>query len=293
MIYPTPDAYLEAPHKAVALFGMSGLGKTRIANLLRDSGQWFHYSVDYRIGTRYMGEHIADNFKRAAMQVPFLRELLMSDSVSIRSNLTFDNLAPLSTYLGKPGDPARGGIAFDEYVTRQRQHRDAEIAAMQDTVHFIQRAEQIYGYPHFMCDTSGSLCEVVDPADEDDPVLSRLVHHVLLVQIKGTEADADELVRRFTKAPKPMYYPEAFLRDSWQAYLNEKDVGPDQVDPDAFIRYGFRRLLTHRLPRYDAIARNWGVTVAADDVAKVQTPDDFDRLIGDAIAMSSRAPQRV
>ena len=283
MIYPTPDAYLNAPRKAVALFGMSGLGKTRMAALLRDTGKWFHYSVDYRIGTRYMGEHIADNFKRAAMQVPFLRELLMSDSVSIASNLTFDNLAPLSTYLGKPGDPDRGGIAFEEYVTRQRQHREAEIAAMQDTVHFIQRAEQIYGYPHFMCDTSGSLCEVVNPMDQDDPVLSRLVDHVLLVQIKGTEADADELVRRFTKAPKPMYYPEGFLRESWDTYLAEKDVPAEQVDPDDFIRYGFRRLLTHRLPRYDAIANNWGVTVSAESVASVANEADFDRLIADAI----------
>ena len=38
-----------------------------------------------------------------------IRELLMSDSVHIVSNITFDNLAPLSTYLGKPGDPSRGG----------------------------------------------------------------------------------------------------------------------------------------------------------------------------------------
>ncbi len=283
MIYPTPDAYLKAPRKAVALFGMSGLGKTRIASLLRESGNWFHYSVDYRIGTRYMGEHIADNFKRAAMQVPFLRELLMTDSVSIASNLTFENLAPLSTYLGKPGDHERGGIEFEEYVTRQRQHRVAEVAAMQDTVHFIQRAEQIYGYPHFMCDTSGSLCEVVDPTDQDDPVLSRLVDHVLLVQIKGTEPDADELVRRFTKAPKPMYYPEDFLRDSWGAYLAEKQTTAEKVDPDDFIRFGFRRLLTHRLPRYDAIAKNWGITVTADNVANVQTAEDFDQLIANAI----------
>jgi hypothetical protein len=54
-----------------------------------------------------MGEYIADNFKREAMKVPLLRELLMTDSVYIASNITFDNLAPLSTYLGKPGDPAR------------------------------------------------------------------------------------------------------------------------------------------------------------------------------------------
>ena len=126
--------------KRVLLFGMSGLGKTRIANLLREQAHWFHYSVDYRIGTRYMGEFIADNFKREAMKVPLLRELLMTDSVYIASNITFDNLAPLSTYLGKPGDPARAACPSTNTCRRQDQHRAAEIAALLDTPRFIERA---------------------------------------------------------------------------------------------------------------------------------------------------------
>ena len=129
MIYASAAEWRAAQRKRVLVFGMSGLGKTHLANMLRGAGGWFHYSVDYRIGTRYMGELIADNFKREAMKVPLLRELLMTDSVYISSNITFDNLAPLSTYLGKPGDPARGGLPFDEYMTvrtstaRPRWHR--------------------------------------------------------------------------------------------------------------------------------------------------------------------------
>ena len=92
MIYATAKDYLAATQKRVMLFGMSGLGKTYLSNMLRDAGGWFHYSVDYRIGTRYMNEFIADNFKREAMKVPLLRELLLSDSVYISSNITFDNL---------------------------------------------------------------------------------------------------------------------------------------------------------------------------------------------------------
>ncbi|MEM1297891.1 MAG: ATPase [Pseudomonadota bacterium] len=289
MIYKTADEYMNAPRKAVALFGMSGLGKTYVANMLRAEGAWFHYSVDYRIGTRYMGEHIADNFKAAAMQVPFLRELLLTDSVYIASNLTFENLAPLSTYLGKPGDPNKGGIAFEEYVRRQRLHRAAEISAMLDTVPFMDRAQALYGYPHFLCDTSGSLCEVVDPDAPGDPVLSVISEHMLLVQIRGTEADAEELAARFDRDPKPMYYPEIFLTETWQAYLIERGLGAEQVDPDDFIRWGFRRLLTHRLPRYDAIADKWGVSVAAADVARVRNPKDFDALIADALQNRTRA----
>jgi hypothetical protein len=146
MIYQTGAEFRAARQKRVMLFGMSGLGKTTLSNMLRDAGGWFHYSVDYRIGTRYMNEFIADNFKREAMKVPLLRELLMSDSVYIASNITFDNLAPLSTYLGKPGDPAKGGLAFAEYQRRQHQHAQAEVAAMLDTTRFIDRAQDIYGY---------------------------------------------------------------------------------------------------------------------------------------------------
>ena len=62
MLYESADAWARAPEKRIMLFGMSGLGKTHVSNLMRASGGWFHYSVDYRIGTRYMGEHIAANF---------------------------------------------------------------------------------------------------------------------------------------------------------------------------------------------------------------------------------------
>ena len=114
MIYQTAQDWRDAAHKRVLLFGMSGLGKTHVSNMLRASGGWYHYSIDYRIGTRYMGEHIVDNFKREAMHSPLLRELLMSDSIFIGSNITFNNLAPLSTYLGRPANPARGGLPFAE-----------------------------------------------------------------------------------------------------------------------------------------------------------------------------------
>ncbi|MGB0440359.1 MAG: ATPase, partial [Paracoccaceae bacterium] len=118
MRYRSAADWHAAPNKRAVLFAMSGLGKTHVSHMLRESGDWFHYSIDYRIGTRYMGEFITDNAKREAMKVPFLRDLLMSDSIYIGSNITFDNLDPVSTYLGKPGDPAQGGLPITEYRRR-------------------------------------------------------------------------------------------------------------------------------------------------------------------------------
>jgi hypothetical protein len=283
MFYETPEDWRGARHKRVALFGMSGLGKTRIAAMLREQAEWFHYSIDFRIGTRYMGEHIVDNFKREAMRNPFLRQLLRSDSIYIASNITFSNLEPLSTYLGKPGDPSKGGIPFDEYIRRQRQHRVAEIAATRDSLGFIEKAEAIYGYDHFVSDTSGSLCEVVDPFDPGDPVLSDLASATLPIWFRGTEDDLEALCGRFDRAPKPMYYPESFLTELWHGYCAEHGIAAEAVDPDDFIRHGFRALMAHRLPRYQAIADRWGVTVEAAEVAAVRDPADFVDLVAEAL----------
>jgi hypothetical protein len=283
MIYPTATDWQGAARRRVLLFGMSGLGKTHLANLLRAAGGWFHYSVDYRIGTRYMGERIADNFKREAMKVPLLRELLMSDSVYIASNITFDNLAPLSTYLGKPGDPAKGGLPFAEYMRRQDQHREAEVAALLDTPRFIARAEEIYGYAHFVCDSGGSICEVVDPWNPADPVLTALSAHMLMVWIEGSAAHTADLIARFDRAPKPMYYQPAFLHAAWEEYRATHGVSEETCDPDAFVRWAYARALAHRQPRYAAMA-GWGVRVTADEVAGLRDPAGFDALIARAIA---------
>ncbi len=274
MLFERPRAFREQKRRSLVLFGMSGVGKTRIASLLRDD-DWFHYSVDYRIGTRYMGEHIVDNFKTEAMKSPLLRELLMSDSIYIASNITFHNLSPLSTYLGKPGDPARGGIAFEEYVRRQREHREAEANAMLDTAHFLERAKRVYGYDHFLCDTSGSLCEVVEPDDPDDPVMRSLAEQSMIVYIREEDAHTEELAKRFDSDPKPMYYNEGFLRETWARYLTESGATPEEVDPDAFIRWAYRQVLTWRGPRYRGIADRWGYTATMAEIAAVRDEADL------------------
>ncbi|GAB5431932.1 MAG: hypothetical protein EpisKO_13020 [Epibacterium sp.] len=289
MLYTSAQAWRDAPSKRVLFFGMSGLGKTYISNILRRSGQWFHYSADYRIGTRYMGEYIADHAKAEAMKVPFLRDLLLSDSIDISSNITFENLSAVTAYLGVPGDAQKGGLPIEEYRTRQDQFRRAEIDALLDTRYFIDRSDRIYGYPHFICDSGGSICEWVDANDPNDPLLSELSAHTLLVWIKGTEDHTQELIRRFDRAPKPMAYQPAFLTRVWEEYLNENNITDADVDPHAFLRWTYAQALAHRQPRYEAMAAHWGVTVTADQVAHVQNTSDFEELI--ASALETRAEQ--
>ena len=287
LLYDSPAAWAKAPEKRLAVFGMSGLGKTRLAAILRAGGQWYHYSIDYRIGTAYMGEHIADNLKRQAMQVPFLAELLRSDSIYIGSNISFGNLAPLSTFLGKPGDPANGGLAFDDYMRRQALHRRAEINALLDTPSFVARARDLYGYPHFIADTGGSICEVVDPDDPGDEVLKTLQANALMVWIEGPESHTQELIRRFDRDPKPMYYKPEFLLPLWQSWLDAQGIAADQADPDAFIRHAYAHAMAHRAPLYAAMARNWGIRVTAAEVEAVRDTADAIDMVATALGRAA------
>jgi shikimate kinase len=269
-------------HKSVTLLGMSGVGKTRLAIRLRKKN-WFHYSGDYRIGTRYLDEPILDLIKSQAMQVPFLRELLRTDSIYIRNNLTVDNLAPVSAFLGKLGNPERGGLGIAEFKRRQELHRQAEIATMKDVPEFIRKSHDIYGYKHFVNDAGGSLCELDDPE-----VLRVLAEHTLILYIKATEEDEQELIRRAEDDPKPLYYREAFLDEQLQIFLRDRGLAyVAQVDPDEFVRWMFPRLFHARVPRYEAIAAEHGYTLTTDELAQVKDEAGFLRLVERVIERQS------
>ena len=231
MLYPDAKTWRTAPRKSVLFFGMSGLGKTHVSDLLVQQGGWFHYSVDYRIGTSGMYRHIKDNLIAHAMRDPFLAEMLRTDTIYLEPNVHNHDLSAVAGYLGKPGDPARGGLPMAEYKRRQDQFRTAEIAALKDTAAFMERAQSLYGYQNFICDTGESICECIDPADDNDPLLQELANHCLLVWIKGDEAHAQELNRRFDIAPKPMAYQPEFLDRVWQQYLSENNVQAKDIVP--------------------------------------------------------------
>ncbi len=265
--------------KCITLLGMSGVGKTRLANMLMKNN-WFHFSGDYRIGTRYLDEPILDNIKQQAMQVPFLRELLRTDSIYICNNITVHNLHPVSSFLGKIGNPQQGGMPLKEFMRRQELHRRAEIAAMLDVPEFIRKAREIYGYRHFINDAGGSLCELDDPE-----VLRVLSEHTLILYIKATEKDEQELIRRAQEDPKPLYYRQAFLDEQLAIYMMEKDLPyVALIDPDDFVRWIFPKLFYSRIPRYEAIADRYGYTVTTEELVDVDTEAAFLELVERVVA---------
>ena len=274
------EQYSAWKNKSITLLGMSGVGKTRLANLLRKQGGWFHYSVDYRIGTRYLGEPILDNIKLQLMQIPLLRDLLRSDSIHINNNITVDNLTPVSTFLGKLGNPGKGGLSLKEFKHRQLLHRDAEISALRDVPDFIFKARAIYGYDKFLNDAGGSLCEL-----EDLQLLDILAEHTLILYVRTTHEDEKRLIARAESDPKPLYYREEFLDGQLAVYLAQRDLPyAAMIDPDDFVRWVFPRLFAARIPRYERIADDYGYTVTTEELSKVTDEASFHRLVESAIA---------
>ena len=275
----SPSEFREWKTKRITLLGMSGVGKTTLSNKLpRES--WFHYSGDYRIGTRYLNEPISDNIKLQAMEVPFLRELLQSDSIYIRSNITIDNLTPVSTFLGKLGNPQQGGLSLAEFKRRQALHRQAEISAMRDVPEFIRKVDAIYGYKHFINDAGGSVCEL------DDPETLRLLAEQTVIVYIRTSAELDHiLIERAQRHPKPLYYREDFLDEQLPVFMSERGyLEVNQVPPDEFVQWIFPKLFHTRLPRYEAIASEFGYTIDAEAIAGVRDEADFIALISRSLS---------
>jgi hypothetical protein len=110
-------------------------------------------------------------------------------------------------------------------------------------------------------------------------VVKALTENTALLYLRGTEADAQRLIDRFKSNPKPMYYPPQFLIVKWEEFKQMNGVTrDDDVDPDAFAVWGFEALLRDRLPRYQALADNFGYKV------HVRDEKDFMELMCRAIA---------
>lgn len=275
----TAQEFIDWKSKRITLLAMSGAGKTTLADKLPKS-KWYHYSGDYRIGTKYLKEPILDNIKRQAMSIPFLRELLRADSLYIKSKISFDNLTAVSSFLGKLGDSEKGGLSLKEFKYHQNLHRHAEIEAMKDVPAFIHNAEDIYGYHHFINDAGGSVCEL-----DSLEALESLAENTLIIYIKIPPELEQTIIDRARKEPKPLYYRDAFLDEQLTTFLAVKNYNStDEMSPDEFVSWVFPQLFKARVPRYEAIAEQYGYTIDGNDMAKVENEEGFIALIADALA---------
>ncbi len=263
----------------VAVMGLSGVGKTTLARKL-PSDKWFHYSVDYRIWTHYLGDELSDYLKLLARTHPVLKDLLRTDAISVEPRVHFDNLRVTSVFMGMLGSLKEHGLNEREFARRMSLHADAEKLAVQDIVEFKQRAWKLYRYPHFIADLSGSLCEVVEPENSHDDTLSFLSKHCTLIYIRATDEHKLELIRRAQADPKPIYYRQDFLNETLPGLLKEYGVTKvTDLSPKVVGAHLYDKLISHRVERYEAIAKRHAVVLEMDEVKAIDGEQSLVELI--------------
>ena len=272
------DQFKNEKNKRLTLLGMSGVGKTRLAKIIGEEGGWFHFSGDYRIGSTHLKDSIIDNVAQKMKKDSWLRPLLESNSISVNSQVTFDNLAPISAFLGKIGNPEQGGLPIDEFVRRQNLFLEAEIKAMYEVPQFINQSQE-KGYAHFINDAGGSLCEL-----DDDKLYKLLSEKTLIVYIKTSKETERKLIDRAKRRPKPMYYNPNFFKKSLQSYLKENNLSyAAQINPDAFVGWVFPKLVADRLKKYESLASKYGCTIKSNDLHDCGSAKDVINLISNAL----------
>ncbi len=242
----TAQEFLNMPHKAITLIGMSGAGKTHISCLLQKWG-WHNYSCDYEIGAK------------------FLKDELGGDGVS-----DAEDIGALSEFLGKLGRKEDGGFDLETFKARQKAYYDAECQA-------ILALEDDIGEKHFVHDSTGSLCEI-----EDEDLIRKIGEKTLFIYLKTDEQTELDVLQRAQDYPKPLFFPSAFLESAIETFLDEKGLnGIDEMVPDDFSRWVFPKLFEARKPKYQRLADMYGVTIPSKEFVDLQSSDQFVQIIAD------------
>ncbi len=242
----TAKEFKDSPKKSITLIGMSGAGKTHISSQLANWG-WSNYSCDYEIGANS------------------LKEALVGDK-----KFTVNDISALSNYLGKLGNPDKGGFPLDKFKERQKVYYDAEVMALKAMGEFAKSAKT-----SFIHDSTGSLCEI-----EDKNLIQEIGEQTLFVYLKTGEKEDKEVLKRASENPKPLFFPPAFLDDNVHEFLDEFNIAAiDEITPDDFARWVFPKLFEARKPKYQNLADLYGVTIPSSEFKDLKSSDEFNKII--------------
>lgn len=236
--------------KSVTLIGMSGVGKTYISQALAKKG-WECFSCDYEIGVTYLKEEI-------------------QQTLGIEGQVTVENLSYLSQFVGQLGNPELGGLPMDEFLRRQKIYYEAECASILDACKTVQNTEE-----DILIDSTGSLCEIEKPG-----VVEALGKSSLFVYLKASPEEELTVIQRAQDDPKPLFFPPALLPQWIELYMqSNRHRMPEDIVPNDFSRWVFPRLLTSRLPKYQFLADQYGITIPTSKLQNLSHPDEFTEAV--------------
>ena len=234
-------------NKTITLMGMSGVGKTHLSLMLAKQG-WHHHSCDYEIGVNYLRDEI-------------------EQTLGEPNTITSADISQLSRYVGKLG---AGHLNFEEFKRRQAQYYNAECQSLADLGNVVKGAHA-QGHDYVVNDSTGSFCEL-----GRDDIYDYVGEHSLVVYIKANAEEEKAVLQRAQDYPKPMFFPPYALEGWVEDYRMLKGLpSADDFDVDDFSRWIFPQLFKSRLPKYQALADKYGITIESDVLRDVESADEF------------------
>lgn len=257
-------------HNTVTLIGMSGCGKTYLAQKLAASG-FFHYSVDYEIAHILRGKILESVISKIKEQSPLFKNLHEKFAIKTDLSLVFDDLEIITTFV-IPLDE-NGTVKYGKFSEHQNLYKQAEKLAMEMFSERAQNAIGVYGKQGFICDATGSICEV---ASENQKLISDLKNKSTVVYIKTGAEHLETLAMRAKTAIKPLLYNPEFLQSNLQEYYRTSSIGIDFEIDKSFFLWVFPRLLEFRSKSYEKLVeQTGGIMIDSSSIQNICDGKDF------------------
>lgn len=270
MATPSQQRFLDAKLPRLTLIGMSGSGKTKIGTMLAQQG-WALHSVDYRIGNHYLKPAIIEDFKtRISTALPTLKRLIERDKLRLDFAMAPDSIEVLSEFVGMFGNPQKGGLSRSAFQTRQRLYAEAEKKAMLELPAMIADNDT----SPFVCDSTGSVCEIIDIDDPNDSVLRAMVDQSFVLYLRVDDKHEATLIEHQLAAPKPMLFSKPFFEKHCASRADD--------DPRELLRDMFPKLLAERRHHYEKLAALGGTTIDSAQAHACRHSEDLLKLIAEA-----------
>ena len=111
-----------------------------------------------------------------------------------------------------------------------------------------------------------------------------MAKNTLIVYIKTNKEDERVLIERSKTQFKPVYYHPDFIASALKSYLKKNNLDyVAQINPDAFVRWVFPKLIEDRLAKYQSLADQYGCTIKRNDLYHCHSADDVINLIAEAL----------
>ena len=257
--------HLTGKKKVFALVGMSGCGKTFLSQSFANKG-FFHYSVDWEIANILRPQILQSVLEKIKNQSPFFKDLHEKFAIKTELSLTFDDLSAITSFVIPLND--KNKVKYKDLITNQNLYKEAELQATEKFFSTSQNAMKFYQMQGAICDSTGSIFEIMEKNHE---MIEKFKENGHVVYIKTTKKHQQTLIERSKNAIKPILYNQGFLNKNLREYYDVNNINDNFEIDGEFFPWVFPNLLEYRQKCYEKLVlQTNGITIDAENINEIQ-----------------------